>query len=224
MKKKKDYKHIIWDWNGTLLDDVDIVIDAMNNLLKRRKLPLIDYETYKSIFTFPVKHYYELLGFNFKAEPFEKLATEYMTEFNSDKYQSRLFSEAEKVLRSIYDLGISQSILSASQEEELNIIVERLGIKNYFKMVAGLNNHYANSKVERGKQCLSYLKLMSDEVILIGDTIHDYEVACELGCDCLLISNGHQSYERLNKLNTSIISSLSDVREYIQGTTVHGDL
>jgi len=67
-------------------------------------------------------------------------------------------------------------------------------------------------------QCLTYLKMASEEVLLIGDTTHDYEIACEIGCDCL--SNGHQSYERLNKLNTNIISSLSDVSMYVKGNTV----
>ncbi|MDF2675683.1 MAG: putative phosphatase [Clostridiales bacterium] len=217
----KGYKHIIWDWNGTLLDDVEIVIQAMNHLLKKRGLPLIDYETYKSIFAFPVKSYYIELGFDFKEEPFEKLAAEYIEEFNSDKYCFKLFNEAEKVLSHFYNIGIGESILSASQEEELNGTVNRLGIKKYFKRIVGLNNHYANSKVDRGKELLTELNLKSEEVILVGDTIHDYEVACELGCNCLLISNGHQSYDRIEKLPVNIVSSLLDVSKLIQEITVN---
>ena len=94
----KTYGHIIWDWNGTLLDDVDIVIGAMNTLLKRRNLPLLGKEKYKKIFTFPVKEYYAQLGFDFSIEPFEKLAVEYMTELNSDKYQFKLYSGVVKIL------------------------------------------------------------------------------------------------------------------------------
>ena len=72
MDSIKAYKHIIWDWNGTLLDDVDIVIDCMNSLLKKRNLPLLHVDKYKDIFTFPVKDYYSQLGFDFTTEPFEK--------------------------------------------------------------------------------------------------------------------------------------------------------
>lgn len=223
-KIMKIYKHVIWDWNGTLLDDVEIVIEAMNTLLKRRELPLLNYQTYRNIFTFPVRDYYMQLGFNFTVEPFEKLATEYIAELNSDKYCFKLFAEAEKVLSHILNMGVSQSVLSASQEEELNDIVDRFGIKRYFKKVVGLNNHYATSKVERGKECLIDLSLKSEEVILIGDTIHDYEVACEIGCDCLIVANGHQSYERLEKLTVNIVSSLSDVCKLVQETTVRGVL
>ena len=220
----KIYKHVIWDWNGTLLDDVEIVIDAMNNLLKRRELPLLNYESYRNIFTFPVKEYYMQLGFDFLVEPFEELATEYIAELNSDKYCFNLFAEAEKVLKHIHNMGVNQSILSASQEKELNDIVNRLGIKRYFKKVVGLNNHYAASKVERGKEIIIDLDLKSEEVILVGDTIHDYEVACEIGCDCLLVANGHQSYKRLGELTVNIVNSLLDVSKLIQGTTVRGGL
>lgn len=216
----KVYKHIIWDWNGTLLDDVDVVIDAMNNLLKRRNLPLIYKEIYKNIFTFPVKDYYTQLGFDFDSEPFEKLATEFITEFSSEKYQFRLYIGAEKVLNSIKQLGISQSILSASHECELTEVVTELNIKNYFSKISGLNNHYAMSKVQRGKDLLTDLELMADEVLLIGDTIHDYEVATELGCRCLLICNGHQSYERIKDCNVSIIEGISGVINFLKGEAI----
>ena len=212
----KAYKHIIWDWNGTLLDDVDIVIDAMNNLLKRRNLPLICKEKYKNIFTFPVKDYYTQLGFDFCSEPFEKLASEFITEFSSEKYQFRLHVGVEKILNSIKQLGISQSILSASKECELTKIVTKLNIKKYFLRISGLNNHFAMSKVQRGKDLLTDLELKPDKVLLIGDTVHDYEVATELGCGCLLICNGHQSFERIRDCNVSIIERISGVINFIK--------
>lgn len=205
------YKHVIWDWNGTLLDDVGIAVNAMNNLLKRRGLPLLDEKTYKSIFTFPVKDYYVKLGFDFKAEPFEEIALEFIVEYKSCKNVFRLFREAEHVVRYFDGIGISQSILSASREKELNDLVDKFAIKQYFITIAGLNNHYAHSKEDRGRKCLRDLNLKPAEAVLIGDTIHDYEVAGKLGCDCFLIANGHQSHERLEKVKPDLLNSLSDL-------------
>lgn len=212
----KSYKHIMWDWNGTLLDDVNIAINAMNNLLRRRTLALLDIETYKDIFTFPVRDYYARLGFDFNMEPFEKLAIEFVSEFNSENIKFKLYNGAEDVLKFIMDMGIGQSILSASQEQELNNIISKLKIKEYFIKVAGLNNHYALSKVARGKELLTDLCLKPEEVLLVGDTIHDYEVSKEIGCDCLLICNGHQSYQRISVCPASIVKTISDVIEYIK--------
>ena len=212
---RKRYKHIIWDWNGTLLDDVDIVIDAMNNLLSRRGLPLINRESYKHIFTFPVKDYYARLGFDFLAEPYEKLADEFTAEIYSNKYSYKLFPEVEKILEKVHCLGIAQSVLSASAEDKLAEMVDTFGIGRYFKAVNGLSNHYAHSKIEAGKQCLSSLGIKEDEVILIGDTVHDFEAAAALGCDCLLIANGHQSYARLKPLKAGLVNSLSEASELL---------
>ena len=220
MDNCKSYKHFIWDWNGTLLNDVDIVIDAMNSLLKRRNLPLLDEENYKNIFTFPVKDYYAQLGFDFFVEPFEELATEYISEFNSQKYQFRLHPGVEEVLSFVSNMGISQSILSASKEQELIDAVSKLNIDGYFIRIAGLNNHYAVSKVERGKDLLAELGLKPDEVLLIGDTIHDCEVSEEIGCGCLLVCSGHQSYQRIKDCGASIIESISDVIDFINGEAI----
>lgn len=214
------YKHIIWDWNGTLLDDVSIAIDAMNSLLKRRDLSLLDIKTYKDIFTFPVKDYYALLGFDLDKEPFEKLAVEFISEFNSVKDQFRLYRGVEEVLESIKNMGISQSILSAAQELELIDTVSKLSINEYFIKIAGLNNHYALSKVERGRELLSDLGLEPEEVLLIGDSVHDYEVSKEIGCDCLLICNGHQSYQRISKCPANIIRTISNVVDYIKNRRI----
>ncbi len=220
MNSFKAYKHIIWDWNGTLLNDVHIAIECMNRLLQKRHLPLLDTHRYKNIFSFPVKDYYSQLGFDFNVEPFEKLAAEYISEFRSEDNDFRLYNGTELVLEYINQLGIGQSILSASQEGELLDIVTKLKIYQYFHKVAGLNNHYAVSKMERGMDLLTELDVKPKEVLLIGDTIHDYEVANELGCDCLLISNGHQSYERVISCNTDIIQSITEVVDVLNSEAI----
>lgn len=213
----KRYKHIIWDWNGTLLDDVNIVVNVMNNLLERRNLPLLDIEKYKDIFTFPVKEYYAQLGFDFNVQSFEELAYEFISEFSSEKYQFRLHPGAEEVLSLINRIGISQSILSASQEQDLTAVINDMNIREYFVRVVGLNNHYAISKVERGIDLLTDLGFEPKDVLLIGDTIHDCEVAKEMGCDCLLICNGHQSYQRISNCRAAIVNTVIDVVDFIKG-------
>ncbi len=220
MNSIKAYKHIIWDWNGTLLNDVHIAIECMNRLLQKRHLPLLDTSKYKNIFTFPVKDYYSQLGFDFASESFEKLAAEFISEFRSEDNKFSLYIGTEQVLKYINKLGIGQSILSASQECELMEIVTRLNIREYFCKVAGLNNHYAVSKIERGKELLTELGREPQEVLLIGDTVHDYEVAKELGCDCLLVCNGHQSYERIKVCKAESISDITGVMDVLKAEAI----
>ena len=65
IEKIAKHKHIIWDWNGTLINDVWLVVEAMNKMLKKRNLPKIDSKKYREIFDFPVTEYYSKLGFDF---------------------------------------------------------------------------------------------------------------------------------------------------------------
>lgn len=216
MGDSKKYKHILWDWNGTLLDDVNIVIDAMNKLLKRRSMPLLDIDKYRNVFTFPVSDYYAQLGFDFASEPFEVLAFEFISEFNSSKYRFKLHEGTETVLKNIRNMGIGQSILSASQEIELIKDVSKLNISDYFLKIAGLNDHFAKSKVKRGRDLIDDIGLEPEDVLLIGDTEHDYEVSRELGCDCLLVSCGHQSRQRISCCSTGIVEDISKVCDFLK--------
>jgi phosphoglycolate phosphatase len=75
----------------------------------------------------------------------------------------------------------------------------------------GLDNHYAESKVERGKKWIVGLGLKPQDVLLVGDTAHDYIVSKHIGSDCLLIANGHYSYERLARLGVDVVSSLKEI-------------
>ena len=205
------YKHIIWDWNGTLINDVWLVVDIMNKMLKKRNLSGIDSKKYKDIFDFPVTKYYSKLGFDFSEESFEELTVEFIGEYYERFNECKLFDEVEEVLKKIKDRGISQSILSASKEDVLIEKIKHFGINKYFSRIIGLENHYAEGKIERGKKWISELSLNPQEVLLIGDTIHDYDVSKHIGCDCLLIASGHHSYEKLASLGIDIIYTLKEV-------------
>ncbi len=207
------YRHVIWDWNGTLLDDVWLVVEIMNKILKKRNLPKISSEKYKEIFDFPVINYYSKLGFDFSNDSFEKLATEFVSEYDKRCIECKLCNEVEEVLKIIRDMGISQSILSASKEDSLIEKVKYYGIERYFCRIIGLKNHYAESKIKRGKNWIAELNLNPQEVLFIGDTTHDYEVSKHIGCDCLLIANGHHSYEKLASLGIDVISTLKEINQ-----------
>ena len=205
------YKHVIWDWNGTLINDVWLATEVMNKMLKKRNLPGIDSKKYREIFDFPVTKYYLKLGYDFSKESFEELTVEFINGYYQCFNKCKLFDEVEEVLKKISAMGISQSVLSASKEDVLIEKIKHFGIDKYFCKIIGLENHYAESKVEKGKKWIAELNLNPQDVLLIGDTIHDYDVAKHMGCDCLLIANGHNSYEKLLKLDTGTVRSLQEI-------------
>lgn len=208
IKSISQFKGIIWDWNGTLLDDTYLAVAAMNGILGRRGLPVLSVDRYKEVFTFPVKEYYREIGFDFDREPFEIPAMEFIDHYNQKVWDSALHENAIRVLNHFKHRGISQYILSAMQQDTLTKCLDYYRISHFFEHVSGLDDHYANSKLETGREMLRKLHLEPRELLLIGDTVHDFEVASELGCSCVLISNGHQSYERLQGTGVPVIEDL----------------
>jgi len=203
--------HIIWDWNGTLLDDKWLCIESINVLLERRGLKQLDISKYHEIFDFPVRNYYERAGFDFSKEPFETPALEFMDLYISKCFECSLNPGALQVLRSFHERGVSQSLLSASEEMLLIKMTNHFGIKEYFSAVTGLNHHYATGKVALGQQHLKRIQVHRDEIILVGDTCHDQEVAQYLGVKCILYTKGHFPEERLKSCGSEMINYLGDL-------------
>jgi phosphoglycolate phosphatase len=85
------------------------------------------------------------------------------------------------------------------------------GLINYFTIISGLNDRYANGKIENGLKLIKESLISPSETILIGDTLHDFEVAKEMGIDCIFISSGHQSMKRLKAIGIPIYNSLIDI-------------
>lgn len=209
-------KQLIWDWNGTLLDDVRMCVNVMNNLLKKYSLPELTCERYKQVFDFPVKDYYAKLGFNFEDLPFEKVGHEFMDAYFKELPNSPLFPEVSKYLSEFKAMGINQLVLSAMEHNALENSLLAKGVRPYFSIVQGINNHLANGKVALAKGLLKSSGFSAEESLLIGDTVHDLHVAQSVGSPCVLIAKGHFSKERLLKEHDLVFDSLNDFMIYFK--------
>ena len=208
-------KHIIWDWNGTLLDDLDLCLMTINEMLIERRLNSVSRNTYLDIFGFPVREYYLKLGFDFSKEPFEDISTEFITAYEAGRSDCLLMDGAQDILDLIQKKELTQSILSASKKAYLDQAMIHYQIQDKFLLVDGLSNHHAAGKLTLARKHLKNLNFSPDTVLLIGDTLHDAEIAEELGLRCCVIPNGHHSKQRLEKSSALVIDSLKDLKEII---------
>lgn len=205
------YRHIIWDWNGTLIDDLDYCIGIMNVILQRRGLPGLDRVRYHAVFDFPVRDYYARLGFDPARDSFESLSVEFISAYDAHRLECPLQPDARRTLAAIQAAGLTQSILSAYRHETLLDVVGHFGLIPHFIHLAGLDNIYAHSKAELGRAQLAKLALPRREILLIGDTVHDLEVARELGVDCVLVAAGHHPAEKLRRHHPRVLDSLTEL-------------
>jgi phosphoglycolate phosphatase len=208
-------KHIFWDWNGTLLDDAGICISSMNQMLDKRGMPLLSRERYQEVFTFPVIDYYRRIGWDFEQISWDEVAFEFIDLYLGKLDTAPLHGPALATLDYMKGKGYRQSILSAMEEQALLDSVRKKNIHRYFERIAGIGDHYAFSKIDIAVSLMNELNLDAKQVCLIGDTIHDLEVAQHLQCRCILVSGGHQSYERLLKQHKHVVKDLKLLQDIL---------
>lgn len=205
---------IIWDFNGTLLDDVKLSYDILNILLKRHGFaPVKTLEKYREIFGFPIIDYYERAGFNFNNVSFAQLADEYM-QINLQWVNScTLHKGAKETLQTVKALGIKQIVLSACERSALTQQLTALGIVNYFDEILGTENFLGEGKLEMG---IAWEKKQNiKNAVMCGDTLHDLEVAHALSAKCVLFSQGHHSKKVLVQTGEAVIDQISELIKHI---------
>lgn len=209
-----NYSHIIWDFNGTLFDDVETGIKSINALLSKRNMQTLSgVADYHKVFGFPIIEYYRALGFDFDAEPYDKIANEWIEQYLYFSKGAKLYDGAKETLEKISKLPIKQIILSATEKNMLVKQLSELEILPYFSEVLGLDNIYAYSKAELGKMWKEREK--PKKVLLIGDTVHDFETSKQIGADCILVSCGHQSRDTLLSCGVTVINNIKDIVKYV---------
>ncbi len=207
-------RHILWDWNGTLIDDAWLCVEILNAMLGRRGMAPVDAAAYQTAFTFPVVELYRNVGFDFAQESFERVAAEFIAAYDARVQECRLQPAARGVLEALAGRGVRQSILSAYEQSRLEGMVAHLGLARYFAHLVGQRDYYSAGKVAEGRRLLAALDCPPAEIVLIGDSLHDAEVAEAMGVRCLLIPSGHYTRQRLLASGAAVLDALPDVLAY----------
>ncbi len=196
---------LVFDFNGTLIDDIDICLDLLNKMLKEKGHEgNISKEKYLSIFAFPIIDYYTASGFSFPKDDFPALAKEFDVDYRNGFPELKLFDDVKEVLA--YFKGKKRLIvLSATKQDNLDEELKMNGIYDCFDAVIGIKDIYGRSKVGEAKEYFSKTNIDPKEVVFIGDTLHDDEVAKEIGGRSILVSRGHQNEERLKEAKGALV-------------------
>ena len=215
--KNGHIKHVVWDWNGTILDDVHLCVEIVNEILCDRGLPTVQQEDYRECFDFPVSIYYKRLGLPASGPVFEEISHHFIEEYHRRWTCCNLQSKVRETIRALASTSVGQSLLSAGKQEHVEIFIEHHDLHGYFSSVSGAKNIFAEGKVELGRRHVGKLGLEPSECLMVGDTFHDYEVAQAIGAECLLFSGGHHSEQRLLESGAAVIACLSEVSARLIG-------
>lgn len=212
MNTARNYDLVIWDWNGTLLDDTEMCYQIANEMRQERGMDLMrGVEEYRTYFTFPVIDYYRRMGYTFETEPFENISRQFVAMYAERFPVCPLQACAEEALSAVLKTGARQVLLSATGQEKLDEQVAHFGLNRYFDRVIGNSNNLAHGKADYAVDFLRESGVNPARALFVGDTDHDFEIASSIGCGCALLIAGHQTKEHLFTLGAPLVESLCEI-------------
>lgn len=184
-------KLVLWDWNGTLLDDLSQSLEAVNVLLRSDGIPEIDAARYRECTDTPIAKFYAHF-YSMEKTPFERVATVWRNAYNDLSPTLTLTNGALEALGYFRANGAVQAIVSAAHSEDVVPYAERFGIADYFDEIITADDRLAGSKIEKAKKYFEKKGIPAADTLFVGDTLHDLETARALGVRCILVRCGHQ--------------------------------
>ncbi len=208
----KRYEVVLWDWNGTLADDAMAALRATNDILKNHGKPAITMAQYYQYMDTPISRFYAHL-LDLEEVPMPVIAEEFNTYY--PRYFDQLHAGAEQLLASLQCAGVRQVILSSSHRINVERDVCRFGIRRYFEEILAADDLLAQGKVERARRWMAQQTGRPENMVLIGDTLHDFETAQAMGVDCILCAIGHQSEQDLRGAGAPVVTAFSQLEKLL---------
>lgn len=213
----KRYLHVIWDWNGTILDDARATLGAFNDIAPKYGADTVPFEQYIEEFGFPVIDFYKRHGFDFDRLDFGEIGAEFMDAYNARLAKCAPHSGAVAAIKALRAASAGQSVLSARDAKMLSRDVARFGLGEFFVRVDGISDIYAGSKTALAAAHLKALNVAPERVLMVGDTLHDKDAADAMGADCALVACGCNSRARLEKSGAMVFDTHAQLLDFILG-------
>jgi phosphoglycolate phosphatase-like HAD superfamily hydrolase len=210
--------HLVWDWNGTLLDDLPIVVEAVNRSIAMFGVAPIDADGYRDHYTRPVRHFYDnLFGRVVVDEEWLRLNTTFHDIYFDLAADADLAPGAREAIDRLDDAGWGQSLLSMSPQDWLSRIVDRLSLTHRLALVDGMSELTGGLKATHMEKHLRLLGMDGESVVVVGDTPDDVAAARHVGARAILFHGGSHHIDVLEAEGVPIAETLAGAVELALG-------
>ncbi|MEV0681525.1 HAD family hydrolase [Actinosynnema sp. NPDC050436] len=202
-------RHVVWDWNGTLLDDVHAMLGAVNRVCLHYGRAAVELDEWRAMFSRPLPACYErLLGRALSARDWDDIDVLYHEEYRALLDTCRLAAGVPDLLRG---WSGTQSLLSLWFHDELVPLVDRHGLTGLFTRVDGLRRAAGGgSKAGHLAAHLADQGLDPADVLLVGDVVDDAEAALHVGARAVLVTTGMGDRPRLTATGVPVVDSIQE--------------
>lgn len=208
----KHRTHLVWDWNGTLLDDIHAVLGATNAAFAEVDLAPITLEQYRETYCVPIPRFYErLMGRLPTPAEWERMDTLFNRHYTEQRRACALTEGVEDLLTRWRLGGRSQSLLSMYGHEHLVPVVRGYGIERHFVRVDGRTGPSGGSKAQHMERHFEVLgDIAPESAVVIGDAVDDAVAAAHVGARAVLYTGGSHSRSSLEAAGVPVVDTLAE--------------
>ncbi|MBQ1388721.1 MAG: HAD family hydrolase [Clostridia bacterium] len=211
------YNTIIWDYNGTIIDDAPISVEAENIVMSSYGRQEISLELYRQECVMPIEIFYRKV-YDMDGIDFNDMAVRFMENYDKLVHKATAFSDVKELIKMCHDNGIRQGVISGFETSHLISGLKSFGLDGYFDFMSGADDHSCGDKSERAVAVAKKYGVETQKTLFIGDMYHDYETADKIGADCVLIARGHQGAQPLrNHGNVIVLDNAQPLIDMIFG-------
>ena len=205
---------ILWDFNGTVMDDMGASAGAVNAMLQKRNLPLISEEWYTKHLIMPLEAFYESVGFDMQKERIEEVSAEFQQECK--KFPRPVFPEVREALAQFQKAGYRQLLFSSLYHDLLIAQAQERGVADHFEGIVGRQDRSLGGKEAAVQAYLEQHHIEPNQVLIVGDLTTDADMARYVGSPCALICKGHQHREILEKTDAYVLDSAAELAALLE--------
>lgn len=209
--------HVVWDWNGTLLNDNDAVLAAVNAVCLDFGRASLTWVEWQEVYARPLRTTYEqILQRLLDDQEWARVDKLFHDRYHALLHTCGLAAGVPSVLGRVAESGRTQSLLSMWFHERLVPTIDQFGLTEYFRRVDGLAGDIGGgSKTDSLLRHLEAQALDPADVVLIGDVVDDAEAARAAGTSCVLVTTGAMTRTALETTGVPVTASIQEALELL---------
>ncbi|MCZ7463983.1 HAD hydrolase-like protein [Rhizobium rhizogenes] len=207
--------HVIWDWNGTLLDDFAITATITSDALGDLGRPGVTHDDIRNHYQRPLSNYFNaLLGRTALSHELKHLGDSYAARYEAQMCDLPLAAGAIDALEAIAPVA-SQSLLSMAPHSQIELLIEHHRLSGHFNLIHGFIGMGHPSKRESLIAHCDALGVAAERCWMIGDTVDDFDAASPLGIRTVLVTTGMQARADLTATGSPVVDTLAEAARLI---------
>ena len=214
------YKLAIFDFDGTLVDSAPGIVDVMRQVVDEYGFPTGILETWQNLVGVPLAKQMEIILPGADAEYHLEVADRYRAIYDVQAIEiCPPFPALFTMLQVLRDEKVTVTIASSKRRHLIDAVLEHHQIDTYFSLVVGasdVTNHKPHP--ESVHHTVEKLRFAPRDVVVIGDSTYDLEMAHNAGVDSIGVTTGIHSHEILASTSPRhIVRNLEEVLPIIIG-------